>query len=666
MINLFVCSCLSVLAPFAQEAVEAPVPQDVQEITVTLNRTERTGQIDRRIYDIRTQSDRETLMSGEAIIRLPGVVRTTNDKISVFGDTSVIYMLDDKYIDESIAQRIPASELERIEVVTNPSAAQGGAGGVRIILVTRKKKRPPTTTINVQADSRERVRLSSSIVYDGDKWGLWNTTSLEKNVQQSGSRNDYREKSGRFQSTSQSDYEQETRRYDVLLFPIYKLSPDRAVSFGLSANGGQTESLSLSQQSEQLSGGLLRDINQRGWSDGQNKSASLIFNYSNKRSEHDRESYNLQLTHANRESLNESRGFRTFSGRDETDRQGFRASVEASRQSEEKIFKAGLNLNGEETAERRLRNGLRLDFDYADFKAYGYVTYQFKWGDFTILPGLGIDYTRFTFDQALPGLKDREVTRALPSLHIQRSLGKRSQLSFSYSRKTGDENIFDLSNFDPRIRQTGVQSYWVGNPDLKIPHRQTFELLYETSNQDHSLTLMAFDRTIRNSVRSFSVLYTPEPGALLSRPQNFHTTQTRGLDLTWKYSGIDRLVATFNLNASEVRYQAETPIRSYRVKGQTVNAKINLDYRLSDADSLYLSLQRDGKTYGLTSVQTPPQSVSLKYTRQLDPRTSISVDALDFLAKTRRITRQETDQYVSESNTLLQTRRVQVTLSRRF
>ncbi len=340
--------------------------------------------------------------------------------------------------------------------------------------------------------------------------------------------------------------------------------------------------------------------------------------------------------------------------------------MKRSRQFDGDILNAGLDLSGEESQDRKLRNGQRLDFDYAEFKAYGYVTYQYKLGDFTILPGLGIDYTRFTFDQALPGLKDRAVTRVLPSLHIQRSLGQRTQLSFSYSRKTGEEFNFDLSRLDPRIQQTGVQSYWVGNPDLKIPHRHTFELLYETSNKDHSLTLMAFDRTIRNSANPFRVLFAPEPGATLFRMQNFHTTQTRGLDLTWKYSGIDRLVATLNLNASEVRYQAETPIRSYRVKGQTLNTKINLDYRLSDADSLYLSLQRDGKTYGLTTVQTPPGAVSLKYTRQLDPRTSISVDALDFLAKTRRKTRQDTDQFVSETDTLLQTRRIQLTLSRRF
>ncbi len=293
--DLFVCSCLSVLAPFTQELVDAPVPQDVQEITVTLNRTERTGQIDRRIYDIRTQSDRETLMSGEAIIRLPGVVRTTDDKISVFGDTSVTYMLDDKYIDESIAQRIPASELERIEVITNPSAAQGGAGGVRIILVTRKKKRPPTTTLNVQADSRERVRLTSAIVYDGDKWGLWNTASLEKNAQQNGSRSEYREKSGRFQRTSQSDYEEQSRRYNIHLLPYYKLSPERSIVLGLSANGGRAESLSLSQQIEQFTGGR-RDITQRGWSDGQNDYAELSFTYSDKQSQHHFDQFSVTLT----------------------------------------------------------------------------------------------------------------------------------------------------------------------------------------------------------------------------------------------------------------------------------------------------------------------------------------------------------------------------------
>jgi len=117
----------------------------LKEVTVTAQKPLIERRPDRTILNV----DNSILASGstalEVLERAPGVIVTQNDAISLRGRQGVIVMIDGKPNPMSGAdlanflRALPSNSIDRIEIITNPSAKYDAAGNAGIIDIRLKK-----------------------------------------------------------------------------------------------------------------------------------------------------------------------------------------------------------------------------------------------------------------------------------------------------------------------------------------------------------------------------------------------------------------------------------------------------------------------------------------------------------------------------------------------
>jgi outer membrane receptor protein involved in Fe transport len=103
-------------------------------------------QLDRTVFNI----ENSVLSSGnnalDVLKKLPGVTVDNNDNVSVRGKSGVLFMIDGRtsYLSGSdianYLRSIDASQIEKIEVITNPSAKYDASGNAIINIVLKKNK----------------------------------------------------------------------------------------------------------------------------------------------------------------------------------------------------------------------------------------------------------------------------------------------------------------------------------------------------------------------------------------------------------------------------------------------------------------------------------------------------------------------------------------------
>ncbi|MGZ6555058.1 MAG: TonB-dependent receptor plug domain-containing protein, partial [Bacteroidia bacterium] len=146
--------------------------RSLKQIEVVAEKPFMEHKIDRTIYNIQN-----SIMGGgynglEVLKKLPGVTVNNNDEISVRGKSGVLLTIDGKtsYMSAADAanylKSLDASQIEKIEVITNPSAKFDASGNAVINIVLVKDK---NLGLNAQ-------------LYTGYSQGFYNSASVGGNA----------------------------------------------------------------------------------------------------------------------------------------------------------------------------------------------------------------------------------------------------------------------------------------------------------------------------------------------------------------------------------------------------------------------------------------------------------------------------------------------------
>lgn len=123
--------------------------------------------IERRSDRLIVNVENSILASGstalEVLERSPGVIVSASDAISIRGRAGVIFMIDGKVTPMSgqelanYLRSIPSGSIERIEIITNPSAKYDAAGNAGIIDIRMKKDKNQGTNGSITANYGQGV-----------------------------------------------------------------------------------------------------------------------------------------------------------------------------------------------------------------------------------------------------------------------------------------------------------------------------------------------------------------------------------------------------------------------------------------------------------------------------------------------------------------------------
>ena len=132
----------------------------MESVEVSSSRSTFYNSIDRKVYDIGRDVQGVTGSASNLLQNVPSVDVDIEGNVSLRGDSNVLILIDGKTSTlmgpnrAAVLEQLPADSIEKIEVITNPSAKYKPDGTAGIINLTLKKKRAPGYSGSIRASAR--------------------------------------------------------------------------------------------------------------------------------------------------------------------------------------------------------------------------------------------------------------------------------------------------------------------------------------------------------------------------------------------------------------------------------------------------------------------------------------------------------------------------------
>lgn len=637
-------------APSAATPPTSASPSNTQ-ITVTGTRPTIQSSIDRKTYRIGRDLQGATGSIADVLRNIPSVDVDLQGNVTLRGQPNVTILVDGKPTSlfrgaggGLTLQQLPASQYERVEVMTNPSAAFSaeGTGGI-INLITRSSKRAGLT---------------------GSLRGYWGTSG-RRGV--SGSMSD---KVGKLTLTGSGSFRRDPQ-FSTDIVHFQQLDPagsilldSREVTTGVgnlhlwnarfSADYDLDEKSRLSTEFHHTSFDYSSNMNSNLVGTDAAGSISRLFDRSGKllmnRSDsegsvsyrHDfAEGHNL-VASLTREKTIEHNGSMFEDESSLPPAPVVFDNVTSRNNLRRTEFKVDYTRPLAKNGELQLGHDLEIDDDsFDDRGGFGpdaetaaipqpafteffrfnrtigaaYVTLQHPIGKVIVELGLRSEADHLRLDSAASGFVDhRDALHLFPSVHTEYDLNAHDRLRVSFStRITRPEG----NELDPFRRFIDPFHFEAGNPALKPEFTQSFELGLEHSvgSTLHSVTFY-----YRHNDRGVTDLSTDlGGGALLTTRENLVGSSNAGVELV--ANGKVTKTLTYRLNANVYRYSIDASNLGFGRRSAWIESgKLGLDWEPSKKDLAQANASLTGKTLVPQGEIDPMLLVNLGFRHRLSDR----------------------------------------------
>jgi outer membrane receptor protein involved in Fe transport len=554
-----------------QPAAVAPAQpqQDVIEIVGT-----RPGQllkIDRRTYQVNqtpnsAQKDTYQLLRG-----IPAVTIAADETIQLLGTPNVTIQIDGRSARPELLRTLHGSDIDKIEVITNPSAQYSASGSGGIINFVLRKKRDDGVSGNasIEGGTLGNVTGTGSIKIKRGKWtyeaNTWSRTGRQSHSSYHKLRS-IEEVEGGPAVINTEDGSSSYRNTRAVIHGklTYDLDPRTSLVAEFATGGsdirsrmdsvfrGLTPGFDSFTQSQRATGSqtpffrFSAALDHKGKKDGETLKASGIF---------------FAAPNMPNDTVSEfdNGDFYTTHIADKRVR-GAVAKVDW----EHPLGKAQLlSMGASWTFDADTRhyaftsNGTTVSlgpdtidqFSGSISTLAAYATFQQPIGSWTVMPGVRAERSAWYISSPNRPDEGRTVTKVFPTLHVDHKLSKTLQLTLSYSKRT-DRPWFD--QVQPYAVVEGPLAIRQGNPDLKDQSTDSFELNLHYHRKSLDAGVIAYDREIANVwTTRYSV---SADGGNIATPFNVGQQSDRGVEFDVSTPIIKRVKvsASINLFASRV------------------------------------------------------------------------------------------------------------------
>jgi outer membrane receptor protein involved in Fe transport len=649
--------------PAAQPAGKAPAKpaeHTVGAVVVTGETPTLQTSIDRRSYDVGKDLQAQSGSISDALRNVPSVEVDVQGNISLRGDPNVTILVDGKPSGQfqgdnkaQSLQALPASQIERVEVITNPSAEFRAEGTGGIINLITKKAKGAGKTGSVKASVANRWRRVASVTggYNSPKLSLSGGLDYRHDEQRQDNFED------RFRADPAGGFD-EIRQTGSLELPIditnargsldYDL--DAKTHLGLETHGAYIDFHLLGPSrftSFNPAGGLtsdfLRDLDIR-----QRRAAGEVSGTVRRKLDNKGQEVTASLSY---ETLNDDR---VRSGHahsfapllsDSFDRQNLDYDTRHTELKADYVkplgpgstFKAGMDLEGYDNSYRNLGfRGTTLAalapdasltnlFLFKEKLSQAYVTYEKPLGDITVLAGLRVEDARIDLNQATQGRTDKNYyTKIFPSLHLAWKLDDEQTLTASYSHRLQRPDPQAFNTFRFLLDPINLQA---GNAHLKPQETHSYELGYEYRA---SPTVYLATLYYRDNFNGFApVVQDIGGGVFLNTLENVAKSRSAGVELVAN----GRLGKTVTYNLSSNLYWTELgpqPLGSPETRSAFgATGRGNLSWQATPKDLFQLNAFLNGKRLTPQGSLEPFGAVNLGYRRKVTDQFALVVTAQD-------------------------------------
>ena len=526
-----------------KRSIEVQVPLDLgilfleqnqealDEVVVRAENTEVQIRLDKKIYTIGKDLTTSGATVSDALNNVPSVTVDVDGSIALRGNENVRILINGKpsaiagFGQTDALRQLPAEAIERVEVITAPSArydAEGTAGILNIIL--RKEK---TRGLNgsIQANLNEPFGYGSTLALNWrtNRFNVFSTFGYRHRESPGNASYDNRYFNPDFEAaryTERRNFDRLQKGFNTNFGLEYFLTESSSITGSIFLRTGNDMDTTENQAKEWTSAdALLSHIERLQNQDEKDQSVQYALNYVNdldkngqkltadlqyEQESEDQFSRILErLVSPDPQNLPEEEITQIESvsrllaqadyvlpyGNERQFELGFR--YDQRDQTTDYLLQEQSIVNGPFEINLDLSN--RFDFNQNIFALY--TQYGAKFGKFSALAGLRLEHTGLKGKAA--GVNDQGNTQLLnldfdkdflglfPTLNLVYELNENSNLSLGYNRRINRPRSWFINPFPSRSSETNI---FQGNPDLNPAYASTLDLGYMIKNRQITLT----------------------------------------------------------------------------------------------------------------------------------------------------------------------------------
>ncbi|HXB30421.1 MAG TPA: TonB-dependent receptor [Puia sp.] len=235
------------------------------------------------------------------------------------------------------------------------------------------------------------------------------------------------------------------------------------------------------------------------------------------------------------------------------------------------------------TKEYEINPSQTNDFSY-DQDIYSiYNSYSAKWDKWNAKAGLRLEHTTVNADfVSSSSTVKQDYNNLIPSLSVQRNL-KTSSISLGYTDRISRPGIYQLNPF---VDLSNPNFITTGNPNLQPEINHTFELNYSTFSKN-SITAGISYAFSNNSIQTVTHLQAVSNGNLIDTTtvttyQNLGSNKTLGLNLNINFTSVKNLSISLNSQLAHVWLKGTYNSQFYTNDGYTGNAFLNMGFKFGN------------------------------------------------------------------------------------
>lgn len=598
------------------------------EVEVRAEKSRMQMSLDKRVFNVGKDLANNGGNASEVLDNIPSVAVDVEGNVSLRGSGGVRILINGRPSglvgigDTDGLRQIPANLIERVEIVTNPSAryeAEGMAGVINIIL-KKEKKQGINGAFDVTAGYPDRYGVSANLNYRRNDLNFFVNYGIN-----------YRESPGggfTFQEFTDSDgvlrfSEQDRDRKRTGLSNSVRAGLDYYFSenttltssfiyrHGDDENFSEIEYRDYVESLDNLTGIAVRRDEEEEIEPSLEYAATLRHNFGKK--DHDLVVDFRWQDNTETEKSNIREQFFTpeFTDTGEPDLLQRTLNEEIQRQIITQIdytlpfgeggkFEAGLRGSFRDIANEYLVEefnmtswealaGLSNDFNYNEDIYAAYGIFGNKFGDFSFQVGFRAEYSDIVTELLQTNeVNARDYFNLFPSAFLGYELGENNSLQVSYSRRINRPRFWDLNPF---FSFSDARNFRSGNPNLDPEFTDSYEISHLKYWDKASLSSSLYYRYTTGVIDRIQTF--DQEGNTISQPQNLATEDAFGMEFTFSYEpfkwwDLDGSVNFYrsivdggNLapNLEADFYSWFTRVNSQFDLWETINGQIRLNYR---------------------------------------------------------------------------------------
>ncbi|OCK52862.1 TonB-dependent receptor [Chryseobacterium sp. CBo1] len=545
--------------------------QDIQGVVITATAKPYKVELDKRTYDPSQDIVSKGGSLQDVLSNVPSVSVDTDGTVSMRGSSNVRFLINGKPsallgIDDgaNALQSIPADQIERIEVITNPSSkfeASGTAGILNIILKKSKKTGFNGSVIGTLG-YLPQTNLNTNL-----SWRKGNLTWFlnggggyreSKNTNRNNATFFNVENGGRTQTDQESITKNKNNNYNVSSGLVYDISDKTSVNASGTVRTFESDNVgnitydyrflnAPSLFTERMNTGSNNNLAFQGdfgldhKFDDKGQNISLSVSLQSNRSYNDTNVN--QVTNSIFElqnSINQNTRNKTLVGKADYELPiGENSKIEAG-------YRIDINNNNydNDVLERyssdidfHYLNNFTYNANYREMFNAGYVQFKSKIGKLGYQVGLRNEYSNvdIQYSNLNPDPEDRNIdnkksyNNLFPTVFLSYEIAKDNQFLVNYSRRIDRPRSFFLI---PNPSYSDNQNIFEGNIDLNPSYVDSYEFGYSISKGKFTINPTIYFRHTTDDVK---MLVYSDQGVFKTKPINLGTDDRYGLDLNFNW-----------------------------------------------------------------------------------------------------------------------------------